>query len=577
MKRLLTIAFALLLGAWTRGNNGSIPASYFGMGFNAPVAITWPAFNVGMARIWDTTANAAGVEWTDVETSNGVYVWTNLDAVISTYQSHGSKIIYTIAYGYDTNWQTSGGGVGPPTDINGSGSAIFSAFLTQLVTRYKGKITAYECWNEADSNTFWTGTIAQMVAMCSNVYSVVHSIDPAAVVLSPSTGSGPSGTNWQNTFIADGGASYFDVLSIHCYPWNASVGPEFIVNEITYNKYNLMAANLSKPLWCDEFSDPVPTVPLYVAIEYILGQPSGASNLSWYQFDNTNFGYLEGSVSQGLNSGGVAYLTVENWLGGAKWTTPPARQPNSNQIRNTTWTGAIVGSPGTAPTNMSFGGTPSSGVTGSVSGVSTGGFCWAVSGTPNQNGNINLNLETTSQITGYQYEVFNLSFGMSLQSGSATSAGLSIYMQFNEYHLGGSTYVTTDVPAPQLIPITGLSAAQQLYWGSTALTGAATTSVQPQIILNFTNGDPVNLTLCFGGTPTMDDGTEWVGDLTLNSGAKSVVAWDAANGGWGTINFTTTSACGGANCTTYMDVAGAVHAVSGSSVALTSSPILLSP
>ena len=109
------------------------------------------------------------------------------------------------------------------------------------------------------------------------------------------------------------------------------------------------------------------------------------------------------------------------------------------------------------------------------------------------------------------------------------------------------------------------------------MTGVLTTSVQPQIILNFTNGDPVNLTLCFGGVPTMDIGTEWVGNLTQANGAKSVIAWDSVNGAWGTINFTTTGACGGANCTTYMDVAGASHAVSGSSVALTNSPILLSP
>ena len=147
-----------------------------------------------------------------------------------------------------------------------------------------------------------------------------------------------------NTYLADGGGAYFDVYNIHCYPWNTSVPPEYIASDISYNLYALTANSLSTPAYCDEFNDNVPVSPIYTAIQYVLGWPSGMSNMTWYQFDSTSVGYMEGT-NQGLNTAGAAFRIVTNWLSGATWTSNPTRQANSNKLRNTTWAGVGTGTP----------------------------------------------------------------------------------------------------------------------------------------------------------------------------------------------------------------------------------------
>ena len=114
--------------------------------------------------------------------------------------------------------------------------------------------------------------------------------------------------------------------------------------------------------------------------------------------------------------------------------------------------------------------------------------------------------------------------GLELTAGSITSTGLQASFQFNEFDASGGNYLTTDGASPVLAPIGGVSAGTQIYSGSAALTNASVTSVEPQLIITYTSGDPVSFTLCFGGTPSMDNGSEWVGTLTRANGAKSVIA-----------------------------------------------------
>lgn len=587
MKRLIAaLTFLLLLCA---SAHPQVPATYFGMNFSQPTTVTWPTFPTGTCRIWDTNTNSTDVAaWTNNETSAGVYSWTNLDAVIATLQTHCQKLLFTNFYSYGTNWQNGGtypSGQGPPSDLGsstgtycgipvGSSSAYFAAYVCTLVTRYKGVINAYECWNEVNSTNFWTGTTAQMVTLCSTFYQIIHAVDPNAIVLSPSTVTGPTAVTWMNGYIAAGGGAYFDVYNIHCYPWNGSVPNEFIVNQIAYFNYALTANSLSVPTWCDEFDQGgVSVPPQFVAVQYLLGFPYGLSVLNWYQFDDASFGWMEGT-NQGLNAGGIAYRVSQNWVSGGTWTSNPTRQANSNKLRNTTWAGVGTGTPGTAPTDMTLSGNGSNGITATITSVGSG-FCWAVSGTPSASGNVNLAFESSAQVTASVGQVWTISTGLELTAGSITSTGLQAAFQFNEFDASGGNYLTTDGASPVLAPIGGVSAGTQIYSGSAALTNASVTSVEPQLIITYTSGDPVSFTLCFGGTPSMDNGSEWVGTLTRANGANSVIAWDAANGGNGALTYTTTSACGGSNCTYWRDISGQNHAVSGSSVPLTNSPIIL--
>src|SRR5204862_6954605 len=57
----------------------------------------------------------------------------------------------------------------------------WTKFVTAVVTHAKGKIHAYELWNEADSTYYWSGSMAQLVRMSVDAAAIIHRIDPSAL------------------------------------------------------------------------------------------------------------------------------------------------------------------------------------------------------------------------------------------------------------------------------------------------------------------------------------------------------------------------------------------------------------
>jgi aryl-phospho-beta-D-glucosidase BglC (GH1 family) len=70
----------------------------------------------------------------------------------------------------------------PPTNV-----ADFANFMTQLATRYKGQVAAYEIWNEPNLNYEWgeqTPDPAAYTELLKAAYTAVKAVDPAAKVIS---------------------------------------------------------------------------------------------------------------------------------------------------------------------------------------------------------------------------------------------------------------------------------------------------------------------------------------------------------------------------------------------------------
>jgi hypothetical protein len=62
-------------------------------------------------------------------------------------------------------------------------------WVRNVATRYKGRITAYQVWNEANLESFYIGTPAEMAEMTQRAYRIIKKIDPEALVVAPSTGT----------------------------------------------------------------------------------------------------------------------------------------------------------------------------------------------------------------------------------------------------------------------------------------------------------------------------------------------------------------------------------------------------
>src|SRR5471030_2964018 len=181
---------------------GPIPATFFGMHVNQ-TNVAWTTF--GSYRLWDD-----GTAWANINTSNGVYNWSPLDAWVNKAQQQNVQLLYT--FGRTPTWASSSPTTScdyaPGQCVAPSSYTNWDKFVTAIATRYKGKIKYYEMWNEPNDAGFWKGTTAQMVEMTRRGANIIHSIDPNAEVLSPgATWSATTAWAWLDDFLTQGGGA----------------------------------------------------------------------------------------------------------------------------------------------------------------------------------------------------------------------------------------------------------------------------------------------------------------------------------------------------------------------------------
>ncbi|GAC1634899.1 MAG: hypothetical protein NVS4B6_00990 [Mycobacterium sp.] len=205
------------------------------------------------------------VPWAGVEPLNGSYNWTHIDTIVSAANARGMSVIGMIDE--TPGWAATKGTPalsGPPAS-----DATFAAFASKLATRYAGKISAYEIWNEPNSKTFWsTGpNPAAYTQLLKAAYTAIKAADPNASVLAgalssiPTTSTSMNPVSFLNAMYADGAKGYFDELSFHPYSTSEfSVGSNVAgqpLNELQAMR-NLMIANgdTSKQIWATEYGLP---------------------------------------------------------------------------------------------------------------------------------------------------------------------------------------------------------------------------------------------------------------------------------------------------------------------------------
>lgn len=114
----------------------------------------------------------------------------------------------------------------PPADLNDFGN-----FCGAVAERYRGRIAAYQVWNEPNLSREWGNkppNPAEYTELLKVCYQAIKAADPEAIVMS--AGLAPTGTN-DATAVPDvdflqgmynaGAAAYFDVLGLHAPGYKA--------------------------------------------------------------------------------------------------------------------------------------------------------------------------------------------------------------------------------------------------------------------------------------------------------------------------------------------------------------------
>ncbi|MGB8114652.1 MAG: hypothetical protein WCF22_12810 [Candidatus Sulfotelmatobacter sp.] len=272
-------------------------------------------------RLWDSKTN-----WIDLETSNGVYDWSNLDAMLAEAQTMGVDVLYT--FGKVPAWASSNptdpnctdiyhaGDCAPPSDVN-SGDDYFKAYVTALMAHVGTKISYFEMWNEPYNLPYWDGTPQELAIMVADAAPIILAANPEALIMTPSV------SPWKNQHVfvqnfldAIQGEVTFDVFSMHDYTWG---GPaEKIVSEIeSVEAFQTAVGMQNLPLWGVEGSDKEWTTAPglstqqerndFIARYYTLELNHGSLRHYWYSW-NGEPGTLMGT------QGATVYATVSSWF-----------------------------------------------------------------------------------------------------------------------------------------------------------------------------------------------------------------------------------------------------------------------
>lgn len=126
--------------------------------------------------------------WARTETRKGVYDFAWLDSIVDHLIRRGLRPWICLCYGnglYDERAAQTFGAVGWPPIYDEESRAAWGAYVRALVSRYKGRVSDYEVWNEPDGKWCWkagpSGTeYGDLLAMTARA---VRSADPGARVI----------------------------------------------------------------------------------------------------------------------------------------------------------------------------------------------------------------------------------------------------------------------------------------------------------------------------------------------------------------------------------------------------------
>jgi hypothetical protein len=184
--------------------------------------------------------------WDDIEgAGKGKYDWGTADRIVDQVEEFGLKLIVRV----DREPEWAGP---PPGNID-----HFADFLTAVTTRYKGRIHAYQVWNEPNLAREWghkPPNAKEYTRMLQVAYQAIKRADASAVVVS--AGLAPTtelsqravpDTQFVQAMYDAGAKPYFDMLGAHGAGYRAP--PEKDPGEVANdpNFYNVGDVNCPGP------------------------------------------------------------------------------------------------------------------------------------------------------------------------------------------------------------------------------------------------------------------------------------------------------------------------------------------
>ena len=250
MKRILVAATFLLSAAASEGARPVV----IGTNDGGPLS---RSANVGWIRV--------SIYWSEIEPQPAQWTWSEADSVVNDARARGQQVLFILSGAPQWACGCTNGAKPPAIDL-------WKRYVGQVASHMKGRVAAYEIWNEPDLSgnaTYGVGWDADLTAAPRYVDYVVEAArvvrptDPSARIAAPGLSGGMNFRTYQifaqleSTEFPDGNASSFvDVISMHQNAADtttaADAAGKLWTNKLSFlQQYN--PRNAGKAIWISEF------------------------------------------------------------------------------------------------------------------------------------------------------------------------------------------------------------------------------------------------------------------------------------------------------------------------------------
>jgi hypothetical protein len=235
--------------------------------------------------------------WGRIEREKDKFDFAGYDNFVDSAKSNGQKVIAVLAYA--VKWINDGRN----NDYISNGNIHhFLNYIEILVNRYKGKVDAWQIWNEPNW-IFWKGTNKEFYELSRLAAQKIREMDPDAYIIGGGFLRHPK--NYIKNMNKSGAFENLDALSFHPYAVNPNGSMRLTDNFIK----TLSEINFKGDIWITEVGFPtsgiypsrvsLKNLPSYV-IKIIAGTAvRGARAMIWYDFADL---YIEGEYPNKYNS-----------------------------------------------------------------------------------------------------------------------------------------------------------------------------------------------------------------------------------------------------------------------------------
>lgn len=326
-----------------------VPPAFFGLVMHrAHSGTPWPDVGFGSWMLWDSY-----LKWSDLEPADGEWRLEAFDRQVQLGTEHGVELVYTL--GQTPAWASTqpgqrfayGAGTGAmPRDL-----ARFGQYVAKIAERYKGRIAAYQVWNEPKLGApgscrgvvFFCGSVEDLAQLTRVAREQLARHDPAALLLSPAFTGGKGGVDMLDRYLVTGAGRWLDGVGFHFYDSR----PEDMLGTLALLRGVLARHGLDHlPVWDTEVGYLIQNDEGSVSPEHdagvfsrvlsgseagallaralLLQAAAGVDRVHWYAWDNRRMGLMQ-QRSGKPNEAGMAYAVVRRWLVGATIRCEPAR------------------------------------------------------------------------------------------------------------------------------------------------------------------------------------------------------------------------------------------------------------